>query len=73
MQVPQGLSFAFRYLREGGVWFDDPQADEYDVRGGILHIARTLPHCRRPDPVIGSPPPGPSPVRPRAGRLVERR
>jgi 1,4-alpha-glucan branching enzyme len=38
VQVPQGLSFAFRYLREGGVWFDDPQADEFDARGGILHI-----------------------------------
>jgi 1,4-alpha-glucan branching enzyme len=38
IEVPQGLSFAFRYLREGGVWFDDPDADEHDHRGGILHI-----------------------------------
>ncbi|MET9342102.1 isoamylase early set domain-containing protein [Nonomuraea sp. NPDC003804] len=36
--VPQGLTFAFRYLRDGGIWFDDPQADEYDARGGILHV-----------------------------------
>ncbi|MBB3724461.1 isoamylase early set domain-containing protein [Nonomuraea dietziae] len=38
VQVPQGLSLAFRYLREGGIWFDDPQADQYDERGGIVHI-----------------------------------
>ncbi|MFE3448805.1 isoamylase early set domain-containing protein [Nonomuraea sp. NPDC059194] len=38
VQVPQGLSFAFRYLRDGGFWFDDPQADAYDPRGGILHV-----------------------------------
>ncbi|GAA2769610.1 hypothetical protein GCM10020219_041120 [Nonomuraea dietziae] len=34
----RGLSLAFRYLREGGIWFDDPQADQYDERGGIVHI-----------------------------------
>jgi hypothetical protein len=29
----------FRYLAEGGVWFDDPEADRYDERGGYLSPA----------------------------------
>ncbi len=29
----------FRYLAEGGIWFDDPECDRYDERGGHLSPA----------------------------------
>ncbi len=28
----------FRYLGDGGVWFDDPHADHVDAYGGHVHI-----------------------------------
>jgi 1,4-alpha-glucan branching enzyme len=28
----------FRYLAEGGVWFDDDHADHVDAAGGHLHV-----------------------------------
>ncbi|MFI6299814.1 isoamylase early set domain-containing protein [Nonomuraea sp. NPDC050790] len=36
--VPQGEAFAFRYLGEGGRWFDDEGAEEYDHRGAIFRV-----------------------------------
>ncbi|MFI6600535.1 isoamylase early set domain-containing protein [Nonomuraea sp. NPDC050536] len=44
VQVPQGQSYAFRYLREGGAWSDDPEADAYDHRGGIVHVPVAAAH-----------------------------
>lgn len=35
--LPRGRVHHFRYLGEGGEWFDDPQADEYAPQGGVLH------------------------------------
>ncbi|MBB5085323.1 isoamylase early set domain-containing protein [Nonomuraea endophytica] len=37
--VPQGEAFAFRYLADGGRWFDDEAADEYDHRGAVFRVA----------------------------------
>ncbi|WP_181019555.1 isoamylase early set domain-containing protein [Nonomuraea typhae] len=37
--IPQGEAFAFRYLADGGRWFDDDHADEYDHRGAIFRVA----------------------------------
>lgn len=34
--VAAGTSAHFRYLGEGGVWFDDWDADDYDEQGGIV-------------------------------------
>jgi 1,4-alpha-glucan branching enzyme len=31
-------SHQFRYLADGGVWFDDEHADQLDCGGGQLHI-----------------------------------
>jgi hypothetical protein len=28
----------FRYLADGGVWFDDPQADAHDSAGSLLVV-----------------------------------
>jgi 1,4-alpha-glucan branching enzyme len=28
----------FRYLADGGTWFDDDHADDIDHHGGLLHI-----------------------------------
>jgi 1,4-alpha-glucan branching enzyme len=36
--VPKGSSYRFRYLGEGGQWFDDPEADAHTHEGGILHV-----------------------------------
>ncbi|GAA5082724.1 hypothetical protein HNP84_001866 [Thermocatellispora tengchongensis] len=36
--VPPGTSVCFRYLAHGGIWMDDPEADAYDNRGGIVHV-----------------------------------
>ncbi|MBL8932639.1 MAG: isoamylase early set domain-containing protein [Kineosporiaceae bacterium] len=35
--VPQGAVYRFRYLAEGGQWFDDPDADALTHEGGLLH------------------------------------
>ncbi|WP_327090256.1 isoamylase early set domain-containing protein [Nonomuraea sp. NBC_01738] len=34
--VSQGEAFAFRYLGDGGRWFDDDGALEYDHRGAVF-------------------------------------
>ncbi|HEY9523612.1 MAG TPA: isoamylase early set domain-containing protein [Thermopolyspora sp.] len=34
--VPCRQELRFRYLADGGVWFDDPEADRYDEHGGYL-------------------------------------
>ncbi|WP_406318731.1 hypothetical protein OHA77_15005 [Streptosporangium sp. NBC_01639] len=41
-------SACFRYLADGGVWFDDVDADHHDTRGGHLR-----PTPARPDPDPG--------------------
>lgn len=35
---PQGTTICFRYLTDGGIWLDDADADDYDERGGIVHV-----------------------------------
>jgi hypothetical protein len=32
----------FRYLQTGGVWFDDPQADEQTPHGSVARVASTV-------------------------------
>ena len=34
--VAPGTSYAFRYLAEGGVWFDDPEQDARDLGNGVV-------------------------------------
>lgn len=34
--VPVGATYRFRYLGEGGVWFDDPQVEQRDREDGLL-------------------------------------
>jgi hypothetical protein len=36
--VPAGQEVRFRYLGSGGVWFDDPEADEVGADGSLLRI-----------------------------------
>ena len=36
--MPPGTSICFRYLANGGVWLDDPDADARDERGTIVHV-----------------------------------
>jgi 1,4-alpha-glucan branching enzyme len=36
--LPPGSVQRFRYLAEGGQWFDDPDADRHTHEGGILHV-----------------------------------
>jgi 1,4-alpha-glucan branching enzyme len=40
VDVPHGKSYAFRYLGDGGRWFDEEAAHEYDARGAIIHVQR---------------------------------
>jgi 1,4-alpha-glucan branching enzyme len=35
--VPAGTRLRFRYLADGGHWFDDVEADGYDHHGGLVH------------------------------------
>ena len=35
--VPPGETVHFRYLAEGGLWFDDPDAHAVTTEGGLLH------------------------------------
>jgi hypothetical protein len=37
--VPAGEDIHFRYLDSDGHWFDDPDADEADVNGGLLRLS----------------------------------
>jgi 1,4-alpha-glucan branching enzyme len=34
--VPAGQAFGFRYLAEGGHWFDDPAAELRDWQNGLV-------------------------------------
>ncbi|GAA3467891.1 isoamylase early set domain-containing protein [Nonomuraea roseola] len=36
--LPAGTSICFRYLAHGGAWLDEPDADERDHRGSIVHL-----------------------------------
>jgi 1,4-alpha-glucan branching enzyme len=38
VSLPPGTQQRFRYLAEGGHWFDDPDADLHTHEGGVLHI-----------------------------------
>ena len=33
-----GTTTRFRYLGEGGHWFDDHDADRIDEHGGVIHV-----------------------------------
>jgi 1,4-alpha-glucan branching enzyme len=35
--VESGVSYRFRYLAEGGVWFDDPAVEVREAEDGIVH------------------------------------
>jgi 1,4-alpha-glucan branching enzyme len=37
VSVPAGSRHRFRYLAEGGHWFDDADADGVDHHGGLVH------------------------------------
>ncbi|GAT70389.1 isoamylase [Planomonospora sphaerica] len=50
--VPAHRGISFRYLAEGGVWFDDPDADRHDQHGG--HLDPIDPNARRIE-VAGAP------------------
>ncbi len=36
--LPAGEQVHFRYLAEGGRWFDDPTADDHDSHGSLLRL-----------------------------------
>jgi hypothetical protein len=36
--IPAGTTLRFRYLAEGGIWFDDETATMRDAQGGVLTI-----------------------------------
>jgi 1,4-alpha-glucan branching enzyme len=36
--LPVGRPARFRYLADGGHWFDDPQADAHDPEGSLLML-----------------------------------
>lgn len=36
--MPKGSSVRFRYLGEGGHWFDDPEADRRDDDAGVIDL-----------------------------------
>jgi 1,4-alpha-glucan branching enzyme len=36
--LPSGEPTRFRYLADGGHWFDDPQADVHDHEGSLLML-----------------------------------
>lgn len=36
VDVPRGQQVRFRYLGSGGVWFDDPDADEITNEGSLI-------------------------------------
>lgn len=38
VEVPAGQPVTFRYLAEGGVWFDDPDAHEITPEGSRLLV-----------------------------------
>jgi hypothetical protein len=38
IRFPQGITVCFRYLAHPGHWFDDPDVNGRDHRGGLVHI-----------------------------------
>jgi hypothetical protein len=38
VSLPEGTVARFRYLAEGGRWFDDAEADRIDAHGCVLHL-----------------------------------
>lgn len=36
--VPSDEDVHFRYLGSGGIWFDEPDADEVTAAGSVLHL-----------------------------------
>jgi hypothetical protein len=36
VDVPRGAEIRFRYLGDGGVWFDDPDAHEITPEGSLV-------------------------------------
>ncbi|MFN0280921.1 MAG: isoamylase early set domain-containing protein [Kineosporiaceae bacterium] len=38
LTLEPGSTHRFRYLGEGGQWFDDPEADALTHEGGVLHV-----------------------------------
>jgi hypothetical protein len=36
--VPAGATVHFRYLADGGFWFDDEYADAHDERGSLVSV-----------------------------------
>lgn len=36
VSVPDGTTLCFRYLGDGGMWFDDPDVHHHDERGGLF-------------------------------------
>jgi hypothetical protein len=36
--IPAGTTLHFRYLAEGGVWFDDETAGELNAQGATLTV-----------------------------------
>jgi hypothetical protein len=36
--VPRNSTHRFRYLGEGGLWFDDPEADVHTAEGGVVRV-----------------------------------
>ena len=36
--VPAGRTLHFRYLAEGGIWFDDEAAAHHDAQGGYVAV-----------------------------------
>lgn len=34
--VAPGAAYRFRYLAEGGLWFDDPQVEQRDAENGLI-------------------------------------
>jgi 1,4-alpha-glucan branching enzyme len=38
VKVASGSKLLFRYLAEGGVWFDDETAEQVDLRGALIAV-----------------------------------
>lgn len=38
VQVPDGTTLCFRYLGTDGLWFDDPDVQHRDERGGLFTV-----------------------------------
>jgi 1,4-alpha-glucan branching enzyme len=36
--IPAGTTVHFRYLAEGGIWFDDETAERRDVHGAMITV-----------------------------------